>query len=89
MRAVITVVGKDMVGILANVSEICAKHNVNITEVTQSILQDMFCMIMMADIGKCNIDFASFSDILTNYGRENALDIHVMNEDVFNAMHRI
>ncbi len=89
MRAVITVVGKDMVGILANVSEICAKHNVNITEVTQSILQDMFCMIMMTDIGKCNIDFASFSDILTNYGKENALDIHVMNEDVFNAMHRI
>ena len=49
MRAVITVVGKDTVGILAKVSAICAEHQVNIVEVTQSILQDMFCMIMMAD----------------------------------------
>ena len=50
MKAVITVVGKDMVGILAGVSSICAGHGVNITEVTQSILDEMFCMIMMADV---------------------------------------
>ena len=52
MRAVITVVGKDMVGILAGVSGICAGHKVNITEVTQSILHDIFCMIMMADVSR-------------------------------------
>lgn len=89
MRAVITVVGKDMVGILAEVSAVCAKNNVNIVEVTQSILQDMFCMIMMADISDCSVDFTKFSDMLSDYGKENGLSIHVMNEDIFNSMHRI
>lgn len=89
MRAVITVVGKDMVGILAGVSSICAGHKVNITEVTQSILEDMFCMIMMADVSDCNIPFSDFSDELSDYGKNNGLSIHVMNEDIFNSMHRI
>lgn len=89
MRAVITVVGKDTVGILAKVSSICAENNVNITEVTQSILDEMFCMIMIADVTKCNIDFTDFSDKLAEYGNLNGLSIHVMNEDIFNSMHRI
>jgi len=89
MRAVITVVGKDMVGILAKVSGICADNNVNVIEVTQSILQDMFCMIMMADISKCSVELSKFSDVLSEYGKENGLSIHVMNEDIFNSMHRI
>ena len=54
MRCVITVVGKDMVGILASVSGICKECNVNVTEVSQSILQDMFCMMMMVDTSKSN-----------------------------------
>lgn len=89
MRAVITVVGKDTVGILAEVSSICAKNKVNIIEVTQSILQDMFCMIMMADISECAVPFADFSDSLSEFGKENNLSIHVMNEDIFNSMHKI
>ena len=89
MRAVITVVGKDMVGILAKVSAICAENKVHIVEVTQSILQDMFCMIMMADISECTVPFADFSDSLSEYGKENNLSIHVMNEDIFNSMHKI
>ena len=89
MRAVITVVGKDMVGILAKVSAICAENKVNIVEVTQSIIQDMFCMIMMADISECTVPFADFSDSLSEYGKENNLSIHVMNEDIFNSMHKI
>ena len=89
MRAVRTVVGKDMVGILAKVSAICAENKVNIVEVTQSILQDMFCMIMMADISECTVPFADFSDSLSEYGKENNLSIHVMNEDIFNSMHKI
>ena len=60
MRSIITVVGKDTVGILAEVSMLCAKHSVNIIEVTQSILQDMFCMIMLVDVDKCDIPFTSF-----------------------------
>lgn len=89
MKAVITVVGKDTVGILAGVSTICAGHKVNITEVTQSILDDMFCMIMLADVSTCDIPFSNFSDELSEYGKNNALSIHVMNEDIFNSMHRI
>lgn len=78
-----------MVGILAKVSAICAENKVNIVEVTQSILQDMFCMIMMADISECTVPFADFSDSLSEYGKENNLSIHVMNEDIFNSMHKI
>lgn len=89
MRAFITVVGKDTVGILAKVSTVCAKHEINITEVSQTILDDMFCMIMLADISKSTVGFAQFSDELSKYGEENSLSIHVMHEDIFNSMHRI
>ena len=89
MRAVITVVGKDSVGILSKVSTRCAEANVNINEVTQSVLDDMFCMIMLADISNMNIGFAEFKNEMANVGKENALEINVMHEDIFNSMHRI
>lgn len=89
MRAVITVIGKDMVGILAKVSTECSSHNINVLEVTQSILQDMFAMIMMVDIEKSDIPFTQLSDMLTKAGEEMGLSIHVMHEDIFNAMHTI
>ncbi len=89
MRAVITVIGKDMVGILARVSTQCAQHHINVLEVTQSILQDMFAMIMMVDIGESDIPFTDFADELESIGREMGLTIHAVHEDIFNAMHRI
>ncbi|MDE6470831.1 MAG: ACT domain-containing protein [Eubacterium sp.] len=89
MRAVITVVGKDTVGILAKVSDICANSNINITEVSQTVMEDMFCMIMMADISASSVEFTKFSDELSKYGEENNLSIHAMHEDIFNSMHRI
>ncbi len=89
MRAVITVIGKDMVGILANVSTICAEHQINVLEVTQSILQDMFAMIMMVDIEKSDIPFEQFADELSDLGNSMGLSIHAMHEDIFNSMHRI
>lgn len=89
MRAIITVVGKDMVGILAKVSCVCAESNVNVIEVTQSILQDMFCMIMLVDCEKSSVDFTEFSDKVTKIGKEMPLSIHVMHEEIFNSMHRI
>lgn len=64
MKAVITVIGKDSVGILAKVSEACSKADVNIVEVTQSVLQDMFAMIMLVEIDKSNIGLNSFRQIL-------------------------
>lgn len=89
MRAVITVVGKDAVGILAKVSGICAESKINITEVTQSVLEDMFCMIMLADISASTVEFTKFADELSAYGEKNGLSIHVMHEDIFNSMHKI
>lgn len=89
MRSIITVVGKDTVGILASVSELCAKHEVNIIEVSQSILQEMFCMIMLVDVSKCNGEFTAFADEAEKLGENKALKINVMHEDIFNSMHRI
>ena len=89
MRAVITVVGKDAVGILAKVATRCSDHKVNVIEVTQSILQEMFAMIMMSDVSGCNVPFDEFKDKMTKLGEDNSLSIHVMHEDIFNSMHRI
>lgn len=89
MKAVITVVGKDRVGILARVSGKCSDYSVNITEVTQSVLQDMFCMIMLADITDMKISFSDFSQRLDEIGKEINVSIHCMHEDIFNSMHRI
>ncbi len=89
MRAVITVIGKDMVGILAKVSTACAAHGINVLEVTQSILQDMFAMIMMVDIGGSDVPFTQFADEMAAMGEEMGLSIRAMHEDIFESMHRI
>ncbi len=89
MRAVITVIGKDAVGILAKVSAVCAENNANVVEVTQSVLQDMFAMIMLVDISKLSVDFAALSDTLAKLGEKENLKILAMHEDIFNTMHRI
>lgn len=89
MRAVITVIGKDNVGILHQVSGVCAKYQANVLEVTHSVLQDMFAMIMMVDITAMTTDFTQLSDELNSLGETLGLSIHAMHEDIFNAMHRI
>ena len=89
MRAVITVIGKDNVGILHQVSGVCAKYQANVLEVTQSVLQDMFAMIMMVDMTAMTAKFTQRSDELNSLGETLGLSIHAMHEDIFNAMHRI
>lgn len=89
MKAVITVVGKDTVGILAAVSNKCAAYNANIVDVSQTILQDMFCMIMICDVDKLSVPFNEFTDGIKNIGKESGLVVNVMHEDIFNSMHRI
>ena len=89
MKAVITVVGKDTVGILAKVSVLCANHGANIIDVTQTVMQDLFCMIMLCETDTLNTPFAEFVDDAEKLGEENNLKIHVMHEDLFNSMHRI
>jgi ACT domain-containing protein len=65
MKAVITVTGKDTVGIIAEVAGVCANHGANILDITQSVIGEYFAMIMLADISKLNKDFSSFVDALT------------------------
>ena len=89
MRAVVTVIGKDTVGILHKVSGICAEYNVNVIEVTQSVLQDMFAMIMLVDISEIKGDFSELVDRMTALGTELGLSIHTMYEDIFNSMHSV
>ena len=89
MRAVVTVVGRDMVGILAKVAGECAKVNANVIEVNQSVLQDMFAMIMLIEIGELSCKLDVFSENMEALGNEMGLKIHVMHEDIFNSMHRV
>ena len=89
MKTVVSVIGKDTVGIIAKVSAVCEECNVNIIDITQSVLQDMFVMVMLTEIGQLNCSFAEFSDKMKAIGNERALDIRVMHEDIFNSMHKI
>ena len=89
MKAVITVTGKDSVGIIAKVAGACAAYDANIVDISQSVLQDYFAMIMLADIDHLNIDFATFVDKLAELGHEHHLEINTMHEDIFNVMHHI
>ena len=88
MKAIITVIGKDTVGILAKVSAACAADNANIVEVTQSV-QDMFAMVMLIEFNEEKIDFEKLRTDLDAVGEATATKIHVMHEDIFNSMHRI
>jgi ACT domain-containing protein len=89
MRAIITVVGQDTVGILASVSQICAAHNANIIEVTQSVLQEMFVMVMLVNIDHLSGSINGLAQSMNEMGEEKNLKIHVMHEDIFHSMHRI
>ncbi len=89
MKAIITVIGKDTVGILAKVSDACAGANVNIVEVTQSVLQDMFAMIMLVEIDKASVGFDELRENLNRVGESTNTKIHLMHEDIFNSMHKI
>ena len=89
MKAVITVVGKDTVGILAKVSNLCAEKNINIIDVTQTVMQDLFCMIMLCNIDGMQGSFSDFVDDATRIGNDNNLSVHVMHEEIFNSMHCI
>ncbi|MCL4441459.1 MAG: ACT domain-containing protein [Eubacteriales bacterium] len=88
-RVIITVLGQDKVGIIANVSAILAENNVNILDISQTILQDIFTMVMVCDIRHCKVDFGILKDRLDKKGREMGLQIQIQHEDVFQFMHRV
>ena len=89
MKAVITVTGKDVVGIIAKVSAACAENHANIIDISQSVLDEYFAMLMVVEIDQIAVEFTKFVEKMEALGAENGLVIHTMHEDVFNAMHHI
>lgn len=89
MRAIVTVLGKDRVGIIADVCDLLSKSNVNILDISQTILQGYFTMIMLVDTAGCSLPFADLASVLKAKGEETCLSIRIQREDIFEAMHRI
>ena len=89
MKAVISVTGKDGVGIVAKVSTTCAEYGANIIDISQTVLDGYFAMILIAEISALQLSFGDFVDLLAKLGKENRLQIHTMHEDIFNCMHKI
>lgn len=89
MKAVITVVGQDKVGIIARVSGLLFENDINILDITQTIMQNMFCMIMLVDITNSAADIKRLGELLNEIGTEMGLSIHVQREEIFGSMHRL
>ena len=89
MKAIVTVIGKDRVGITAAVCSLLAQHNINILDITQTVLQEFFTMVMLVDTAACEKSVGELADLLAQAGQERGLDIRVQREDIFDAMHRI
>ena len=89
MRAVVTVIGKDRTGIIYNVSKILAESNVNIEDISQTVMDDFFTMIMLVDMTNMSVDFNVLKAALEEVGETIGMSIRIQHEDLFNAMHTI
>ena len=89
MKAFITVIGHDTVGVVAKVAGLCTELNINIEDVTQSILQGMFAMIMLVDVSSCSMDFTAFAEKMKQKGDELGVDVRCTRQEIYDAMHRI
>ena len=89
MRAVVTVIGRDAVGIIAELSGVLRDSEVNILDISQSVLQDMFAMVMLVDIERCALAFPELTARLEAAGARKGVKVITMHEDIFHAMHRI
>ena len=89
MRAIVTVTGKDTVGIIGGVCTRLSHYNVNILDISQTVLQDNFTMMMVVEAGGANLEFGELIRRMEEYGAERKLTIHVQREDIFDAMHKL
>ena len=89
MNAIGTVIGKYRVGIMAGVCVAFEKTNVNVLDISQTILKDMFTMNMLVDMKNANVSFSEMADILEKEGERLGVNIRIQREDIFDAMHRI
>ena len=89
MKAIVTVVGKDQVGIIAAVCVKLAEFNVNVLDISQTVMQGYFTMMMVVDVAECAIPLAELVVLMEEMGKEKGLSIRLQREDIFEAMHRI
>ena len=89
MRVVLTIVGKDKVGITAKVSNALAEMNINIININQNIMQGFFNMVLLADMSEANVPIAEAGDKMAALGEEIGVEIRLQSEEIFSAMHRI
>ena len=89
MKAIVTVVGKDQVGIIAAVCIKLAEYNVNVLDISQTVMQGYFTMMMVVEVSQCNTPLAQLTTVMEEMGKEKGLSIRVQREDIFEAMHRV
>lgn len=89
MKAIVTVVGQDRVGIIAAVCAKLAEYNVNVLDISQTVMQGYFTMMMATEVSACNIPLAELGRRMEEVGKQMDLSIRVQREDIFHAMHRI
>lgn len=89
MRAIVTVVGKDRVGIIAGICTVLSGLKVNVLDISQTILQDMFTMSMLVEIGTAAVAFAEIETALSQEGERLGVSVRIQREDIFDAMHKI
>lgn len=89
MKAIVSVFARDNKGIIAYVSSLLAERGINILDISQTLMQGFFTMIMVVDLEECTVSFDELRRMLQERGRERELDIHIQRQDIFDAMHRI
>lgn len=89
MKGIITVIGEDKVGIIYNVTKVLAEKQVNIEDISQTVMQNYFTMMMMVNLSNMNCDFKELQDSLESLGEEIGLSIKVQLEGLFKSMHNI
>jgi ACT domain-containing protein len=89
MKAIVTVIGEDRVGIIAGVSRVLAENRANILDISQTVMQEYFTMIMLVDLSAIEISFADLSRLLDEEGQRLGLSVKIQREDIFKAMHHV
>lgn len=89
MRAVVSVIGKDKIGIIAKVSNSLSQRNINILDISQTILDEFFTMIMLVDLEKLDISFQELTEELEQIGQDIGVSVKIQHKDIFDAMHQI
>lgn len=88
-RAIVTIIGSDRVGIIAGIANVIADANVNILDISQSVIREFFTMIMMVDLSAATVSFEGLAENLTHRGAELAVRVEIQREEIFKAMHRV